>query len=69
MRILDDVKDNQNFELLRALGGGKTELHRACKDGRSEVALKLIKNKATIDSVDEVGIEWRHGKIMAILNR
>ena len=53
-----NIQRNSTVDLLlRARGGGKTELHRACEDGRSEVALKLIANKAAINAVDEVGID------------
>ena len=59
-RILLDYniqRDSTIDLLLRARGGGKTELHRACEEGLSDVAIKLIENKAAIDAVDEVGIE------------
>ena len=36
-----------------------TPLHCACKEGLSDVAVKLIENGAAIDAVDKVGIEWR----------
>ena len=38
-----------------------TQLHKACEKGLSDVAVKLIENKAAIDSVTKVGlgIEWR----------
>ena len=35
----------------------KTPLHYACEKGHSDVAVKLIENKAAIDVVDWVGIE------------
>ena len=59
-RILLDYniqRDSTIDLLLRARGGGKTELHRACEDGLSDVAVKLIENKAAIDAEDAVGIE------------
>ena len=59
-RILLDYniqRDSTIDLLLRARGGGKTELHRACEEGLSDVAVKLIENKAAIDAVDKVGIE------------
>ena len=34
-----------------------TPLRYACEKGLSDVAVKLIENKAVIDAVDEVGIE------------
>ena len=71
-RILLDYniqRDSTIDLLLRARGGGKTELHRACEEGLSDVAIKLIENKATIDSVNKVGIKYRHRKMMATLNR
>ena len=36
---------------------GKTPLHYACEEGHSDVAVKLIENKAAIDAVDKVGRE------------
>ena len=36
---------------------GWTPLHYACQKGLSNVAVKLIENKAAIDAVDGVGIE------------
>ena len=59
-RILLDYnihRDSTIDLLLRARGGGKTELHRACEEGLSDVAVKLIENKAAIDAGDGVGIE------------
>ena len=59
-RILLDYniqRDSTIDLLLRARGGGKTELHRACEEGHCDVAVKLIENGAAIDAVDEVGIE------------
>ena len=35
----------------------KTPLNIACENGHSDVAIKLIENKAAIDAVDKVGIE------------
>ena len=37
----------------------ETPLHYACKNGLSEVAVKLIENGATVDVKDKVGIEQR----------
>ena len=59
-RILLDYniqRDSTIDLLLRVQGGGKTELHRACEKGLSDVAGKLIKNKAAVDAVDGVCIE------------
>ena len=59
-RILLDYniqRDSTIDLLLRARGGGKTELHRACEEGLSDVAVKLIENGAAVDAVSEVSIE------------
>ena len=45
------------FDVVSNQYNQKTPLHYACEKGLSDVAVKLIENKAAIDAVDPVGIE------------